>query len=533
MTLAPIVVFAYKRPLALRRMLQGLAQNDLAKESTLLVFCDGPKPDASEQDRKAIQQVREMAASMQGFAAVEVIAAPTNKGLARSVIEGVTHAVDRFGRTIVVEDDAVLSPHFLRFMNDALETYAQEEKVFSVGSWNYFADPASLKGNFFLRYPDSLAWATWKRSWDLFEKDGTKLMAELKRRDLLGRLDADGQVPYFSAMLKAQIKGEIDSWAIRWTTNCILQGKVNFFPRTTLALNKGFGSGATHEVGDTDHNRDLLLAEYAVPMERIPVEETPEAFAQWTAYAKRNFEGADDTSVKGRVWRALPVRFKQWYVRRRSGTTAVPGQLAFEPVSRVFGFDRGTPVDRYFIERFLEDKRALITGHVMEIEEALYTRMFGPAPVRSEVLRFTGEPGPSVRIGDLTRHETLPKAELDAFICTQTLNFIYDHQQAIRGLYHSLKPGGKALVTVAGLVQISRYDADQWGDFWRFTPGSAQRMFEDVFGKGNVEVGLFGNSYAAACLFKGFATEECDKDLLDRTDEDYPVVITIVARRAT
>jgi hypothetical protein len=157
--------------------------------------------------------------------------------------------------------------------------------------------------------------------------------------------------------------------------------------------------------------------------------------------------------------------------------------------------------------------------------------MFGASTVRSEVLRFAGEPGPAIRIGDLTKHGTLPPAELDVFICTQTLNFIYDFHQAVRGLHHSLKPGGHALVTVAGLVQISRYDADQWGDLWRFTPQSAQRMFEEVFGKGNVNVGLFGNSYAAACIMKGFATEECDKDLLDRTDRDYPVVITVIARK--
>lgn len=102
---------------------------------------------------------------------------------------------------------------------------------------------------------------------------------------------------------------------------------------------------------------------------------------------------------------------------------------------------------------------------------------------------------------------------------------------AVRGLYKSLKPGGVALVSVAGLVQISRYDAERWGDYWRFTPNSALRMFEDVFGKGNVEVTCFGNSYAATCLIKGFATEECDRRLLDSVDADYPVVIGIKARR--
>ena len=120
---------------------------------------------------------------------------------------------------------------------------------------------------------------------------------------------------------------------------------------------------------------------------------------------------------------------------------------------------------------------------------------------------------------------------MDAFVCTQTLNFIYDMHAAVRGIHQVLKPGGTALVTVAALSQISRYDADRWGDFWRFTPDSARRMFCDVFGAGNVHIEAYGNSYAAACLMKGFATEECDAALLDQADPDYPVLIGIKARR--
>ncbi|HQV73862.1 MAG TPA: hypothetical protein PLE78_00110 [Flavobacteriales bacterium] len=527
---APIVIFAYKRPQALQRMLVGLAANDLAGESRVIIFCDGPKANATDHDHRSIAEVRELAKGAAGFAHVDVIEALANKGLAASVIDGVTHACDRFGRTIVVEDDAVVSPHFLRFMNEALDTFAAVERVFSVGSWNYFAPPDDLQGNFFLRYPDSLAWATWKRSWDLFEKDGTKLLTGLKEQGLLDHLDADGEVSYFSEMLKAQIKGHIDSWAIRWTANCILQGKVNYFPQVTMSLNKGFGADATHET-TSDHNAELQLAADMIPVEPVEALETPAAIAAWIKYAKYHFEGGHDTSIKALVWRKLPLGLRQWYTRVRKTDQPVPEQLAFDPVSRVFGIDRGKPVDRYYIENFLGDSRSEITGHVMEIEDPTYTQQFGGPGVRSEVLRFKGSAGAGIRLGDLTAHESLPDAELDAFICTQTLNFIYDHQLAVRGLYKSLKPGGVALVSVAGLVQISRYDAERWGDYWRFTPNSALRMFEDVFGKGNVEVTCFGNSYAATCLIKGFATEECDRRLLDSVDADYPVVIGIKARR--
>ena len=148
------------------------------------------------------------------------------------------------------------------------------------------------------------------------------------------------------------------------------------------------------------------------------------------------------------------------------------------------------------------------------------------------VLQFQGEATKDRVVGDLTKPDGLPAGTMDAFICTQTLNFIYDVHSAVRGLHHTLRPGGTALVTVAGLVQVSRYDADRWGDYWRFTPDSARRAFADVFGADNVQVQVFGNSYAAACLMKGFASEECDATQLDVVDPDYPVVIGINAHKA-
>lgn len=313
MKFAPVVVFAYKRPDTLQRMLRSLASNAESAGTHLVIFCDGPKQGAGPRELKGIEAVRQVATSVQGFKLVEVVAAEKNKGLARSVIDGVTHATERFGRAIIVEDDAVLSPYFLQFMNEALDQFSEEEMVFSVGSWNYFVDPAAVKGNFFFRYPDSLAWATWKRSWDLFEKDGAKLLAGLKQRKLIDRLDGDGQVSYFSRMLEAQVKGRIDSWAIRWTANCILQGKLNYFPRTTLALNEGFGEDATHEREGAAPYAGLRLAMEPQPVLPLPVEEDPVAMQHWTAFIKYHFEGGSDPSLKGRVWRNMPKSVQERY----------------------------------------------------------------------------------------------------------------------------------------------------------------------------------------------------------------------------
>jgi hypothetical protein len=316
MSAAPIAIFAYKRPFHLKRALQGLAANDLARESPLIVLCDGPKVDATEHDRKAIAQVREVGHAVTGFASVEVVEAPSNKGLARSVIDGVSRVVKQHGRVIVVEDDAVLSPHFLRFMNDALDRYAGDEQVFSVGGWSYYADPALLGDTYLVRYPDSLTWAVWERSWNKMEQDGAALYRKLEQADRLKALDADGRVRYFSRMLKDQVAGRIDSWAIRWTSSCVLHGGLSVFPSRSVALNKGFGEGATHETGG-EHGQDVQLTDAPIRVERLPIVEDERAIAQWAAYIKYHFEGGSDLSLKGRVWRALPSTVKRWYTNRK------------------------------------------------------------------------------------------------------------------------------------------------------------------------------------------------------------------------
>jgi len=152
-----------------------------------------------------------------------------------------------------------------------------------------------------------------------------------------------------------------------------------------------------------------------------------------------------------------------------------------QPISKLFGLDRGTPIDRYYIDHFLSTNRQLIEGVVCEIAEDTYIRKYGRNVKRYEVLHYTKDNTNATIIGDLTNSETLPKNSIDCFVCTQTLNFIYDFEAAIEGIYHVLKPGGVAMVTVAGISQISRYDMERWGDYWRFTNLSLQKAFEKVF----------------------------------------------------
>jgi SAM-dependent methyltransferase len=201
-----------------------------------------------------------------------------------------------------------------------------------------------------------------------------------------------------------------------------------------------------------------------------------------------------------------------------------------EPVSRLFGLDRGTPIDRYYIEHFLSEKKVHIKGNIVEIADNFYSKKYGTDVNTYEVLHVEKHPNATI-IGDLTKKETLPSGKFDCFICTQVLNFIFDFQGAIKGAYQMLKPGGIMLATVGGISQISRYDADRWGHYWSFYPQGIGKAFENVFGVENVEVKAFGNSLSAISFIKGIAAEELKKAELDFYDQDYPVTITILAQK--
>lgn len=222
------------------------------------------------------------------------------------------------------------------------------------------------------------------------------------------------------------------------------------------------------------------------------------------------------------------------YLTRRKVRVDFGSLAANRPVSPVFGVERGTPVDRYYIENFLGERRELIRGKTLEVGESRYSRKFGAGRVESlAVLHATGANRAATIVGDLTDPATLPEGTFDCFICTQTLNFIFDVQEAVRGTHHLLSPGGVLLATVAGISQISRYDMERWGDYWRFTTASLRKLFEPVFPDG-VEIDSFGNVLAAIAFLQGVALEELPSTaLLDHKDPDYPLILTVVARKGS
>ena len=191
------------------------------------------------------------------------------------------------------------------------------------------------------------------------------------------------------------------------------------------------------------------------------------------------------------------------------------------------------PVDRYYIESFLAQNAADVRGRVLEIANNDYTVQFGGERVmRSDVLHAVAGNPAATLVGDLATGEGVPGSAFDCMILTQTLTHIYRLQETtIIQIRNALRPGGVALITVPGISQINRYDMDRWGDYWRFTDGSARRLFCDVFGPENVTVATYGNVLAACAFLHCVAVQELRKEELDYHDVDYQVTIAIRVMR--
>ncbi|NTZ42339.1 glycosyltransferase [Altererythrobacter sp. SALINAS58] len=201
-----------------------------------------------------------------------------------------------------------------------------------------------------------------------------------------------------------------------------------------------------------------------------------------------------------------------------------------QPVSIDFGWDRGKPIDRYYVERFLEQNAKDIRGRALEIGDASYCRRFGQEIEQQDVLHVSESAPQATIVGDLARAGTLPEAAFDSIVLIQTLHLIYDMKAAVEEVYRALKPGGILLLTVPG---ISPIDRGEWGHtwYWSLTGQAAQRLFSEVFGIGNFSVGVDGNVYAATCFLQGLVLEEVDRAKLDEGDPCYPVIVSVRARR--
>ncbi|MBE2317959.1 methyltransferase domain-containing protein [Solirubrobacter sp. CPCC 204708] len=209
------------------------------------------------------------------------------------------------------------------------------------------------------------------------------------------------------------------------------------------------------------------------------------------------------------------------------------------PFSRDYGFDRGTPVDRHYIQAFLSRYATFagygtgdVRGVTLEVGGDEYARAYGGSIERLDVLHATADNPQATIVGDLATGDGLRPGVYDCVICTQTLQSIYDVRAAVATLHDILKPGGVVLVTVPGIAGAVVPDRHLWGDFWRFTRGSLRRLFEASFPAENVEVEGFGNLLTATAYLHGLSAEELSAGQRDSHDPRYELLLAVRARRA-
>ncbi len=198
------------------------------------------------------------------------------------------------------------------------------------------------------------------------------------------------------------------------------------------------------------------------------------------------------------------------------------------PLSDHWGFDRGTPIDRFYIERFLDEHRNDITGHVLEIKDNAYTDRFGTGVTRRDVLDVDPENESATIFADLADAGQIASDRFDCFILTQTLQLIYDVHAAVKHAHRILRPGGVLLVTVPVISRLAtRYGLES--DYWRFTPASSRKLFGDVFGSNRVTVQAHGNVLTGIAFLAGMAREELSGRDLEVDDPYFPLIVTVRA----
>jgi hypothetical protein len=239
--LAPIALFVYCRPDHTNQTVEALLRNPEAASSDLIVYSDAP---SNTLVVESVAQVRNYVRDITGFRTLKVIERKSNFGLSGSIINGVSEQLQLHGQLIVMEDDLVVSPFFLSFMNEGLRRYAKDERVASIHGYMYPIN-INLPEAIFLQGADCWGWGTWSRAWQYFEPDGRKLVAELRHRKLVKDFNLGGRQPFFR-MLKQQTAGKNNSWAIRWHASAFLAGMLTLYPGRSHVVNIGTDGSGTH-----------------------------------------------------------------------------------------------------------------------------------------------------------------------------------------------------------------------------------------------------------------------------------------------
>lgn len=262
---APIVLFTYNRLEHTKETIEALKQNDYAKDSDLIVYSDAPK---TESDSIKVLNVREYLKTINGFKNIIVVEQKENKGLASSIIDGVTEIVNKYGSIIVLEDDVVVSRFFLKYVNQALELYKNNGKVMQIGSTLFKnTDKYGIREAFFSRVPDSPCWATWNRAWEKFNKDPEKLISTFTEKEILD-FDLNCKAGFWQQVIDNKDK-KINTWAIFWYASMFRNNGLVLYPPMPMNRNIGFDGSGVHCCSTDMYDVDDLCGEVLYFPEKV------------------------------------------------------------------------------------------------------------------------------------------------------------------------------------------------------------------------------------------------------------------------
>lgn len=277
-SLAPVIVFVYNRPEHTQRTISALLINDLAQDTDVIIFSDAAK---TPLEREAVDTVRNYVDGIKGFRSLKIIKRTENYGLARSIIEGVTEACEKFGRVIVLEDDLITSRYFLKFMNDALDHYSNIDQVMHVSGCAYPIQHLDSQQTYFLRVPLCWGWGTWQRAWKKFSNDHSVM--DKFNPSMIREFNFQDTYPYWT-QLEWNKEGKMKTWFIFWYASVFLSEGLSLFPNQSLVRNIGFDNTGVN-CGVTS-KLDVVIADCAVTIEDIPLEVSKEGFRKHIRYFK-------------------------------------------------------------------------------------------------------------------------------------------------------------------------------------------------------------------------------------------------------
>lgn len=300
MNLAPIILFCYNRPKHVLQTLDALFKNDLADQSVLYIYCDGAKHGATVEQLENIEKTRAVARSKQWCKEVHIIEQKKNKGLADSIVEGVTNIVNEYGKIIVLEDDIVTSKGFLKYMNDALNIYENEKRVMHISGFMYPTE-SNEQTTVFLKILSCWGWATWKRAWDNFQNDVDIHIDNIKTKKQIKNFNINGHADFYDQLL-ANKNGSMKTWAVRWYSSWLSVGGITLFPSKTLVNNIGHdGSGDNCPIDDRFYSElaDKIVVSFNNIQENITIRKQIDLF--YKRMFKRSLKSYTITFIKKKV----------------------------------------------------------------------------------------------------------------------------------------------------------------------------------------------------------------------------------------